>query len=35
MGAKKEIFDVTVIGGGHMELYGAFYARLRGMKAKI
>ncbi|GIP00660.1 ferredoxin--NADP reductase 1 [Paenibacillus lautus] len=31
----KEIFDVTVIGGGPAGLYSAFYSGLRGMKTKI
>ncbi len=35
MESGKELFDVTIIGGGPVGLYGLFYARLRGMKAKI
>ncbi|WP_226672727.1 NAD(P)/FAD-dependent oxidoreductase [Rossellomorea aquimaris] len=31
----KEIFDVTVIGGGPAGLYSAFYSGLREMKTKI
>jgi thioredoxin reductase len=30
-----DIFDVTIIGGGPVGLYGLFYAGLRGMKAKL
>lgn len=30
-----EVFDVTIIGGGPVGLFGAFYAGLRGMKTKI
>ncbi|NOV02666.1 NAD(P)/FAD-dependent oxidoreductase [Paenibacillus planticolens] len=32
---SKEIFDVTVIGGGPAGLYSAFYSGLREMKTKI
>ncbi len=35
MDNSKDLFDVTVIGSGPAGLYGVFYARLRGMKAKI
>ncbi|HEY9166786.1 MAG TPA: NAD(P)/FAD-dependent oxidoreductase [Candidatus Kryptonia bacterium] len=35
MGQQDEIFDVTIIGGGPVGLYGAFYAGLRVMKTKI
>ncbi len=31
----REIFDVTIVGGGPAGLFGAFYAGLRGMKTKI
>lgn len=31
----KELFDVTVIGGGTAGMYASFYAGLRGMKTKI
>ncbi|MFC3039462.1 NAD(P)/FAD-dependent oxidoreductase [Virgibacillus xinjiangensis] len=31
----KELFDVTIIGGGPAGLYSAFYSGLRGMKTKI
>ncbi len=34
-GDPDEIFDVTIIGGGPVGLFGAFYAGLRGMRAKI
>jgi len=33
--SAKDIFDVTIVGGGPAGLYAAFYAGLRGMKAKI
>ncbi|CAN7492165.1 NAD(P)/FAD-dependent oxidoreductase [Rossellomorea sp. LjRoot5] len=32
---EKELFDVTVIGGGPAGLYSAFYSGLREMKTKI
>jgi ferredoxin/flavodoxin---NADP+ reductase len=32
---QKELFDVTVIGGGPAGLYSAFYSGLREMKTKI
>lgn len=32
---QKEIFDVTIIGGGPAGLYSAFYSGLRGMKTKV
>lgn len=31
----KDIFDVTIIGGGPAGLYSAFYSGMRGMKTKI
>lgn len=31
----KDVFDVTIIGGGAAGLYSSFYAGLRGMKTKI
>jgi ferredoxin/flavodoxin---NADP+ reductase len=31
----SEVFDVTIIGGGPVGLFGAFYAGMRGMKTKI
>lgn len=34
-GDPDEVFDVTIIGGGPVGLFGAFYAGLRGMRAKI
>jgi len=34
-GDPDELFDVTIIGGGPVGLFGAFYAGLRGMRAKI
>lgn len=30
-----EVYDVTIVGGGPVGLFGAFYAGLRGMKTKI
>lgn len=30
-----EVFDVTIVGGGPVGLFGVFYAGLRGMKTKI
>lgn len=30
-----ELYDVTIVGGGPVGLFGAFYAGLRGMKTKI
>src|ERR1051325_6834427 len=30
-----EIYDVTIIGGGPVGLFGAFYAGMRQMKTKI
>src|SRR5690606_5433951 len=32
---EKELFDVTIIGGGPAGLYSAFYSGLREMKTKI
>src|SRR5699024_7932960 len=32
---EKELYDVTIIGGGPAGLYAAFYSGLRGMKTKI
>ena len=34
-GDANEIFDITIIGGGPVGLFGAFYAGMRGMRAKI
>ena len=34
-GAEEELFDVTIIGGGPVGLFGAFYAGMRQMKTKI
>ena len=31
----KELFDITIIGGGPAGLYSAFYSGLREMKTKI
>ena len=33
--ATNEIYDITIIGGGPVGLYGLYYAGLRKMKAKI
>jgi thioredoxin reductase (NADPH) len=33
--AENEIFDITIVGGGPVGLYGLYYAGLRKMKAKI
>jgi thioredoxin reductase len=33
--SKNEVFDITIIGGGPVGLFGAFYAGMRGMKTKI
>lgn len=30
-----DVYDVTIVGGGPVGLFGAFYAGLRGMKTKI
>lgn len=35
MSGEKEIFDVTIIGGGPTGLFAAFYGGLRQMKTKI
>lgn len=32
---QRDIYDVTIIGGGPAGLYSAFYSGLRGMRAKI
>src|SRR5579871_6659205 len=34
-GADEELFDLTIIGGGPVGLFGAFYAGMRQMKTKI
>ena len=31
----EEIYDVTIVGGGPVGLFGAFYAGIRQMKTKI
>lgn len=33
--SSKELFDITIIGGGPAGLYAAFYSGLRNMKTKI
>src|SRR2546421_11845400 len=30
-----DLFDITIIGGGPVGLFGSFYAGMRGMKTKI
>jgi ferredoxin/flavodoxin---NADP+ reductase len=32
---EKDIFDITILGGGPVGLFGLFYAGLRGLRAKI
>lgn len=32
---RPELFDITIIGGGPVGLFGLFYAGLRGLKAKL
>ncbi|MDW8052570.1 MAG: NAD(P)/FAD-dependent oxidoreductase [Armatimonadota bacterium] len=32
---SPEVYDITIIGGGPVGLFGAFYAGLRGMRTKI
>ncbi|MDW8105964.1 MAG: NAD(P)/FAD-dependent oxidoreductase [Armatimonadota bacterium] len=32
---NREVYDITIIGGGPVGLFGAFYAGLRGMRTKI
>ncbi|MTL92062.1 ferredoxin--NADP(+) reductase, partial [Turicibacter sanguinis] len=31
----EQIFDLTIIGGGPVGIYGAFYAGMHGMSIKI
>ena len=33
--AERDIYDITIIGGGPAGLFGLFYAGLRGLKAKL
>lgn len=33
--SEKEIYDITVIGGGPVGLFTAFYAGLRGISVKV
>lgn len=33
--SKRDIYDVTIVGGGPVGLFGAFYAGIRQMKTKI
>ena len=35
MGETREIFDMTIIGGGPIGLFAAFYAGMRGLRTKI
>ncbi len=32
---SDDLFDVTIVGGGPVGLFGAFYAGMRGMKTKV
>src|SRR5690606_28489521 len=32
---KEEIYDITIIGGGPVGLFGTFYAGMRGLKTKL
>lgn len=32
---RPEVFDITIVGGGPVGLFGLFYAGLRGLKAKL
>ena len=32
---RSDLYDITIIGGGPVGLFGAFYAGLRGMRVKI
>src|SRR5215813_5530355 len=32
---KIDIFDITILGGGPVGLFGLFYAGLRGLRAKL
>ena len=34
-GAERDVYDVTIIGGGPVGLFGTFYAGLRGLKTKL
>ncbi len=31
---RSDLYDITIIGGGPVGLFGAFYAGLRGMRVK-
>ena len=35
MSENREIYDITIIGGGPVGLFAAFYAGLRGVSVKI
>ena len=35
MSENREIYDITVIGGGPAGLFAAFYAGMRGVSVKI
>lgn len=35
MATESDVFDITIIGGGPVGLYGAYYAGLRQMRTKI
>jgi ferredoxin/flavodoxin---NADP+ reductase len=32
---QQEVFDITIVGGGPVGLFGLFYAGLRGLRAKL
>jgi thioredoxin reductase (NADPH) len=32
---EQEVFDITIVGGGPVGLFGLFYAGLRGLRAKL
>jgi len=32
---EVDIFDITMLGGGPVGLFGLFYAGLRGLRAKL
>ena len=32
---ERDIFDITILGGGPVGLFGLFYAGLRGLRAKL
>ena len=32
---KMDVFDITILGGGPVGLFGLFYAGFRGLRAKL